>query len=392
MSLSFEPITTQRFPTMLKRIRHLIVAASVISLLCPAPASAADNAIVIGHAVDLSGANGSIGRDYVAGIKTYFDMVNSSGGIEGKHIRYVVRDDQGQPELSAKAATDLIESEQATYLLGGVGDKAVDAVLSAPAFARSEHVLFAPLATVDHAGSARALFWRPSHQQEIRHILSHFNSLGMNEIGVVYQDSPANMKAYKSLSAETGARAMKLIGTARIGTDGEQIEQEARRLAGTSPGFILVLADTIGTALFLREYRKHGGMAFVAGTSLINLATLRELAGAKAVEWTVFSQVVPNPAAATLPLQAEHLKMMRKFRDEDVSSLTLEGFAVAKALTLGIRQSKHAGPSALREFFERNGSIDLGGMTLRSSGPGVDSRLSDYVDIALFRKGGSLMF
>ena len=37
---------------------------------------------------------------------------------------------------------------------------------------------------------------------------------------------------------------MKLTGTARIGTNGDQIMQEASRLAATKPGFILVIADT----------------------------------------------------------------------------------------------------------------------------------------------------
>jgi hypothetical protein len=83
---------------------------------------------------------------------------------------------------------------------------------------------------------------------------------------------------------------------------------------------VIVIGDTIGTALFLKEFRKSAPQTFVAGTSLTNLETLRELAGLRAVEWTVFSQVVPNPNNSKTALQLEHLNMMKKYRDEPPSA------------------------------------------------------------------------
>jgi len=376
---------------MLTRFTRLLVQGSLASLLFVAlTAGAAGNAIVIGQAIDLSGPNGSIGRDYVAGVKTYFDMLNSSGGINGRRIQYVARDDHGDASLSAAAATELIERDAADYLIGGVGDDATKAVLNAPAFKRSGLTLFAPLAAADYASSARVLFWRPGYKQEIRYIFSHFGKLGINDVGIVYQDTPLNADAFRSLTAEIRESKMKLAATARIGANGEGAAQEAQRLAAARPGFVLVIADTIGTAQFLKAYRKLDGQTFVAGTSLINLSTLLELAGAKAVEWTVFSQVVPSPNAALSPLQVEHLNMMRKYRDEPVSSLTLEGFAAAKALAKAIRQTKVGTHAQLKEFFAQSGDIDLGGLSVVAANNG--NRLSNYVDIALFKKGSGLLF
>lgn len=359
-------------------------------LFLPLMSHSAGNAIVIGQAIDLSGPNADIGRDYVAGIKTYFDALNASGGINGRRIQYIVRDDQGLPAVAASAVTELIERDQVDFLFGGVGDSTTQAVLNAPAFKRSSHTLFAPLAAGNPKTAARVLFWRPSYKQEVRHIFSHFSQLGIKDIGVVYQETVANQEAYQELSAEIRESGIKLTGTARIGTVGNQIAAEAGKLAGTRPGFVIVIADTIGTALFLKEFRKHDSRTFVAGTSLINLSTLRELAGEKAVEWTVFSQVVPSPNAATSLLQLEHLNMMKKYRDESVSSLTLEGFAAAKSLAKAIQQSKRPARSSLLELMPQDGNIDLGGFAIGLS-PN-SNRLSSYLDIALFKKGSGLMF
>lgn len=370
---------------------HYFYRACLAALLfLPLASHAAGNVIVIGQAIDLSGPNAAIGRDYVAGIKTYFDALNASGGINGRRIQYIVRDDQGLPAVAVSAVTELIERDQVDFLFGGVGDNTTQAVLNAPAFKRSSHILFAPLAAGDPKTAARALFWRPSYKQEIRHILSHFRQLGVKDIGVVYQETASNQEAYQDLTAEIRERGIRLTGTARITMAGDQIATEASRLAGTRPGFVIVIADTIGTALFLKEFRKHDSRTFVAGTSLINLSTLRELAGAKAVEWTVFSQVVPSPNAGASLLQLEHLNMMKKYRDEAVSSLTLEGFAAAKSLAKAIQQSKRPSRSSLAELMAQDANIDLGGFAIGLS-PN-SNRLSSYLDIALFKKGSELVF
>lgn len=360
--------------------------ASTSLLLASSAAAEEPNTIVVGQAIDLSSQNASVGRDYVAGIKTYFDALNATGGINGKRIRYVVRDDQAQPAVAAKVVTELIERDQIDFLLGGVGDSTAQAVLNAPAFKRSNLVLFAPLVDAIELNSNRVLFWRPSYLQEVRHILSHFSQLGMKDVGIAYQDTPWAQQAFRNLSTELRGRGVKLNGSAKLGNSETQNAQEATRLAAGKPGFVIVIADTISTALFLKEFRRTAAQTFVAGTSLINLETLRELAGARAVEWTVFSQVVPNPNTGKSSIQLEHLNMMKKYRDEPPSSLTLEGFTVAKTLMRAIQRSKRSNQAALQDLLNQDVNIDLGGLSVTAS-PN-SQHLSGYLDIALFKKNG----
>lgn len=380
---------------MIRALVRLWRTAAIALTLLPLAALAGNHSIVIGQAIDLSGPNASIGRDYVAGIKTYFDGLNAAGGIDGRRIQYLVRDDRGVPQTAAKAVAELIERDQVDYLFGGIGDDMVQAVLENAVFKRSGLTLFAPLAGTGAPMAAdQVLFWRPGYQQEIRHIFAHFAKLGVKDIGVVYQPSPSNQQAYRSLSVEIQQRRMKLSASMQLSPDtgklAPQFAAEVGRMAASKPGFVLVIADTIGTALFLKEFRKHNAQTFVAGTSLINLDTLRELAGAQAVEWTVFSQVVPNPNAGTSLLQTEHLNMMKKYRDESVSSLTLEGFAAAKSLAKAIQLARQPNRAALRDWSRQGSEIDLGGLSI--VGAAGAGHLSSYLDIALFRKGGGLVF
>jgi len=113
---------------------RLFAIASASFLLAGPAAAQEPNTIVVGQAIDLSSPNASVGRDYVAGIKTYFDALNAAGGVNGKRIRYIVRDDQAQATVAAKVVTELIERDQIDFLLGGVGDSTAQAVLNTPAF------------------------------------------------------------------------------------------------------------------------------------------------------------------------------------------------------------------------------------------------------------------
>lgn len=46
---------------------------------------------------DEFGINAGLGKDYITGARTYFDHTNARGGINGKRISLVVKDDAGDP-------------------------------------------------------------------------------------------------------------------------------------------------------------------------------------------------------------------------------------------------------------------------------------------------------
>ena len=357
--------------------------AAVLSALVLSLPAHAGKTLVVAQSMDLSGPNGSIGRDYVAGITTYFDSINQKGGVNGRKITYLVRDDHGTSAEAVSNVSALIKDDHPDYLLGTIGNDATRAVASAPAFVQSSHILFAPLADSSASGNARVVFWRPSIESELLFLLSYFEKLGVKDVGIALQASPQNQRAFQFLSGEMAKRHMKLSGVASMAASNATTQREAQRLSQSGARLVISIGDTIATAQFLRAFRAYDPGTFVAGTSMINLTTLSEVAGARATEFTVFSQVVPNPSSTVSTLQAEHIEMMKRFRDEPVSSVTLEGFAVAKTL---VRMMK-LDPALIASS---RTPIDLGGMTVVS--PQGGQNLSGYVDIALFKRGGGLTF
>ncbi|MFZ6813423.1 ABC transporter substrate-binding protein [Undibacterium sp. Rencai35W] len=374
---------------MFSFFKKISVIIAVTTVMFSAQVFAGESAIVIGQAIDLSGPNGSIGRDYVAGITTYFDSLNVAGGINGRRIKYIARDDQGNPSASAKAVAELLDKDKVQYLLGGIGVDVTDAVVANPSFKDSGQILFAPLIGAVKNYGPRVLSWRPSPEQEMQYIFSYFDKLGIKNIGIAYQDAPLNQNMYQYVVEEVRKRNMKLSGVVKITGSSTDIEKDAIAMSKNSPHIVIAIADTLSTGLFLREFRKISPKTFVAGMSLTNLETLSELAGQKALEWSVFSQVVPSPTGNKSIIQIDHSKMMKKFRDEDLSALTLEGFIVAKTLAKAIQVSK-TNRDGLQILSSQKGNIDLGGINITPSD--ASHHMSSFVDMALFKKGGGLTF
>jgi hypothetical protein len=82
--------------------------------------------------------------------------------------------------------------------------------------------------------------------------------------------------------------------------------------------------------------------------------------------------------------------MMKKFTDEAGSALTLEGFIIAKTLCIAMQMNSGGKRDGLQKLAAHKGIIEIGGLPINPSDP--HGHLSNYVDMALFQKGGGLMF
>jgi branched-chain amino acid transport system substrate-binding protein len=74
--------------------------------------------LTIGVIVPLSGPSGPGGETVLAGIKAAAKMVNDSGGVDGRQVKVVSRDDESTPAVGVTAANDLARAG-ADVIMGG---------------------------------------------------------------------------------------------------------------------------------------------------------------------------------------------------------------------------------------------------------------------------------
>jgi branched-chain amino acid transport system substrate-binding protein len=96
----------------------LIVTASALAL-APAPLMAQEP-IKIGHVAALSGASAQSGEALTRGLTIAIDEINAKGGVLGRKLTLIQRDDESSPPKGIVAARELISKENVAAIFGGI--------------------------------------------------------------------------------------------------------------------------------------------------------------------------------------------------------------------------------------------------------------------------------
>jgi branched-chain amino acid transport system substrate-binding protein len=351
--------------------------------------SAYASEIRVGVVLDQSSVNADLGRDYLAGARTWFDHLNRQGGINGRKITVIVRDDEGQPDKAVTAVRDLIETERVDVLFGAVGDDPVSAIASSAFFRQAGVALYAPLSGFEVSPQRDNIFYlRPTYRDEVRHVAKHFTQLGSSRF-VVVASSNAFGAAISTLAADE-LNQLKLGTAVRFTFDpsGKDAAQVAAQVAKSDAAVVLVAADTLSLAEFLKRFRKIDKGTNVVGFSTVNHRTLLEFAKPEFAAGTMLTQVVPHPDLPLTRVQSEHISLMALYRDEPPSHLTLEGFIAAKSFASSIAKGS-LGRAGILASLSASRRVDVGGIYLTFTPS--DDRGSKFVDLAFLRRSGRLV-
>ncbi|HEX5367368.1 MAG TPA: ABC transporter substrate-binding protein [Acidimicrobiales bacterium] len=85
-----------------------------------------DTEIKVGASLTLSGPVAFLGEEVLAGIDSYFQMVNDRGGINGRKLKLVTYDDRLDPTQLLANLRKLVEQDEVVALVTFVGDSAFD--------------------------------------------------------------------------------------------------------------------------------------------------------------------------------------------------------------------------------------------------------------------------
>jgi branched-chain amino acid transport system substrate-binding protein len=105
--------------SILRTLNRRIVLGLATALLIAGPALA-DDAIKVGLVAALSGQSAKSGEAITRGLGLAIDEINASGGVLGRKIELVRRDDESNPAKGIVAARELIQKEKVVAFFGGI--------------------------------------------------------------------------------------------------------------------------------------------------------------------------------------------------------------------------------------------------------------------------------
>jgi branched-chain amino acid transport system substrate-binding protein len=104
-----------RFARITRRL--LVLAAAATALTTPA---LAQDTIKLGLVAAMSGQSAKSGEAIVRGLSIAIDEINAKGGVLGKKVELLVRDDESNPAKGVLAARELVQREKVVGLFGGL--------------------------------------------------------------------------------------------------------------------------------------------------------------------------------------------------------------------------------------------------------------------------------
>lgn len=356
--------------------------------------AAASNAIGVGIVRPLSGPLMAVAAGYLESVRAVFAAVNAEGGVGGRKLELIERDDQGRPDQTAAQVKALAANPSVVALIGVAG---TDNVLSASPFLQEGRLpLIGPFsgsAALRDAQHRLIFHVRANYDDEVNAILETMVMRHPSgKVAVLYQDDAFGAGTYGALLRAVSARAPQLKVSAHKfeRSSGTLAEGAAAMESVKIADAVLLLGAPKAVAKLLSGVRGQNRVATVYTLSVVDALGLVKDAGTATAAGVVVPQVFPNPRKSALKLVSDYRALMEK-TGQPLSYAGLEGYVAARVLVEGLKRVR-GGPVSREKLvasLEGLGRLDLDGFAISYS---ASSRAgSRFVDLSMISTSGSVI-
>ncbi|MFO0671375.1 MAG: ABC transporter substrate-binding protein [Polyangiaceae bacterium] len=347
-----------------------------------------DDEIKLGMVGVFTGPLAQYGTEVWRGAMAYFLELNNRGGVHGRKVRLVAKDDAYDATKTPGVMKSLLDDEDPFVLFTQVGTGQTASTLGLLAEYKPKGVLmfgnFTGGAKQREPAALEQFFHiRASYATEAEGLVELVAASGRAKIGVYYQDDAYGKTVLDGIQKALAARNMKTVAEVPY-KPGQKFEvstaDAVQKLKAAGCDLVFLGAVYQPAAAFVRDARESGWMVPVATNSVTTDTMLRYMKAYEAKTskristQVVWSSVVPNYEDTSVPLVREYREAMDKrnprpsgeledanYRVLSYSFTGLEGYLNAKILVEALDKT---GPklsrAAFREAAERVTAFDPG--------------------------------
>lgn len=346
--------------------------------------------IRIGQFAAQTGPAAELGKRMQLGILAHFTAINSAGGINGRKLTLVSRDDGYEPEKAIAAVKALIEEDKVFALIGSVGTPTTLAAV--PAINAAGIPLIGPFTGAQALREPlnRNIFHvRASYFDETERIVQHLSTVGIKKIAVFYQNDSYGKAGLEGVLRALTKRNLKPAATVTVERNSVDVAAPLAEILKANPEAVIQISAYKSCAALIKQAKakSYGGQFF--NVSFVGSKALADELGDPGAGVTI-SQVVPFPYTPSSAIVREYQQRMTEAGNKDFDFSSMEGFLTAKIFTEGLRK---AGKNLSRESFtnalESLRDYNLGGFTVNYSAKSHEG--SRYTDLTIIGRGGKFV-
>ena len=378
-------------------IKHIVTSLCVASLAfatvqasaaSPNGPGAGDNQITIGNTMPYSGAASglsSLGKAEAA----YFTMINEQGGINGRKIKFITRDDSYSPPKTVEVIRRLVEEEQVLVMFSMLGTAPNTAVQEYLNDNKVPHLFVASGADQwnDPKNHPWTMGWRPSYRIEARIYARYIlRNLPNAKIAVLYQNDDFGKDYLLGLREGLGSNADKMIvATQAYETTDPTIDSQIVALRASGADVLLTAAIPKFAAQAIRKVYDIGWKPthFLTNVS-ISVKAVMQPAGAQKAVGVISAAFLKEPTDPRWQDTSEYMEWLAWMKKYNTSaaiadSLNVYGYSLAQTLVAVLKAS---GDDLTRENV-MNQAASIHNLTVPMLLPGItlSTRADDFQPI-----------
>ena len=322
----------------------------LLALACPAQAGevgVTSGRILFGQAAALSGPSSALGQKMRQGILAAFAEVNAKGGVHGRRLELISRDDGYDPDRSVMQTVKLLDEDKVFALIGAVGTPT--SLVTVP-IAQQQNVPF--IGPFTGAGFLReadlhnVVNIRASYGAEAEVWVKHLTEdRHVKRIAIFYQDDSYGRDGLAGVKHALEKRGMELVAEATYERNTKAVGSAMRTLKRAEPEAVVMVGTYAPCAEFIKLARQSAFNPVFVNISFVGANALADELGRDG-EGVIVSQVVPFPWDASVRVVADY-QAAEKALDPGLlpDFVSLEGYLSGRLAAAALEM---AGPNPTR--------------------------------------------
>jgi len=341
--------------------------------------------ITFGQAAVLDGPAAALGQGMRNGLQAAFDEVNARGGVHGRKLKLISRDDGYEPERAIAETRKLIEEDKVFALIGPVGTPTSAAAQPIATVAKVPFIgAFTGAGFLRNPKLENVINLRASYGAETEAWIKHLTEdLKIKKIAIFYQDDAFGRAGLDGVKAAMAKRGLELAEEATYERNTVAVKTALLTLRRAAPDAVVMVGAYKPCAEVIKlAHRLEFNPVFV-NISFVGASALAKELGPDG-KGVVVSQVVPFPWDKSLKVVADYQAAIKDTPD----FVSLEGYLVGRLAIAALE--KIAGEptrAGLIKAIKDTGTFDIGGLAM-TFGPMKNEGL-DQVFLTVIQADGS---
>lgn len=321
--------------------------------------SSASNAkeIKFGYNGDLSGGpSAEAGQATLLGTRAAIDEINANGGLLGKQIRLVVRDDLGQPPKSIQNMSDLVDNEKVVAVMGPPNSGNAMAWKHIPNQKKVPTIIpsTATALTKPMSDGADNYMFRVSvvDRMQVSALLAYAKASGSQKVGFAAETTGYGQGGMDDMLELGKLYEIKPVAIEKFGFNDTDMTSQLAKMRSAGVDTMVVWAQGAPIGQLVRSMEKMNYYPKLLTSWASNQPSFFNVAGSKLAELPVFLQSISsiktlNPSQRTL-----YDKVRDKLPSDSVFVFTAHAYDAIHLLAKAITQAQSVDGNEIRLALE----------------------------------------